>query len=162
MQEVAQLTAAINEATFRAFLLGPKGLGYDDDCLEKQGEDDISDQPSHSALLSHFIGRALLEQQESEPTPFNLKDLNALKDRMVTKGDLLGFSKEDWETAEKALREALAKMPEGFNTPDNAQRTSSYVRIAFGALEDELSRLQATEIELQYIQNIWRQKPSEL
>ena len=80
---------------------------------------------------------------------------------MVTKGDL-GFSKEDWETAEKALREALAKMPEGFNTPDNAQRTSSYVRIAFGALEDELSRLQATEIELQYIQNIWRQKPSEL
>ena len=68
LQEVAQLTAAINEATFRAFLLGPKGLGYDDDCLEKQGEDDISDQPSHSALLSHFIGRALLEQQESEPT----------------------------------------------------------------------------------------------
>jgi len=161
LQEIAQVTAAVNEATFRAFLMGPKGLKFDDACLEKHGEDDISIQPGHSALLSNYLGRILLDQDSKEHYPFSLDDLNALKERMLLKEEKRAFSTQDKEKAEQALLEAIAHMPEAFNSPENQNRVVNYCRIALGALEDELSRINSTSIDLRYIQNIWHEKVSE-
>jgi hypothetical protein len=49
-------------------------------------------------------------------------------------------------------------MEASFNTPDNQQRACNYVRVAFGALEHEMSGLHSQTIELKYIQNIWHEE----
>ena len=63
--------------------------------------------------------------------------------------------------AEQEVLKALTQMPEAFNSSDNQNRAVNYCRISLGALEDELSRLKSTAIDLRYIQNIWHEKIAE-
>jgi phosphosulfolactate phosphohydrolase-like enzyme len=99
----------------------------------------------------------VLENDPKPHRPFTAAEVEQLKQRLVPKGESFGFSKEDWACAEAALLSAMNLMETSFNTPDNQQRARSYARIAFGALEHEMSGLSAQIIELKYLQNIWHE-----
>ena len=154
LEEIAQVTTALNEASFRALFLGQDGLGFGDATLASHGFDDMLQQPPHGTLLSAFACRKILGQDDRAHSPLSGEDLQKIFERMVSKDGKKAFSSEDWQIAIDACvdRASSIQLPGDLEAP---KRAEAYVRIALGALEAELAGIRDEQIDAKFIQTVW-------
>tara|TARA_B100000683_G_scaffold89686_1_gene88609 strand:+ start:2603 stop:4393 length:1791 start_codon:yes stop_codon:yes gene_type:complete len=159
LEEVAQVTAALNEASFRAAFLGPAGLGFSDEVVSQNGFDDMTQQPSHGLLLCAYVAHDFLGMGEQRRQPLQADQLQNLFESMILKDGKRAFTPSLWEKAQAIAKQTVDGM--GLPPEMNAEeRATSYVRIALGALENELSGIKSEQLESKYIQSIWHTEMS--
>jgi hypothetical protein len=152
LQQIAQVSHAVTEATFRGEL-GARALGVDDASMRALGVDDARTGPSSGALVGAWLARVLL----AEPTscaPLDDEALRALRARM----DEGGFTREDNKRAAGALGRAAAGLAPlaGARTQEDAEaRAEAYAERVLDAIAVELKDTALDDVDGRFVRAVF-------